>query len=123
MRRANYLEIGWKQITIDKNSPLFEGIEKEFFIFNSHFDEVCNLTGDFDILASSEMCDVQIFQVVGKPVWGLQFHPEIDIESGKKSIEKMKQTFPNLDFDFDRAIEEARDSGISKQLFENFYGI
>jgi len=123
VRRASYLEIGWKRVTAHKASPILEGIEKEFFIFNSHFDEVCNLPDDFEIQASSEMCDVQVFQVVGKPAWGVQFHPEIDMESGKKSIEKLKQQFPDLDFDFEKAINEARDCGISKQLFENFYGI
>jgi GMP synthase-like glutamine amidotransferase len=123
VRRRESPEIGWKKVTVHKSSPLFEGLENEFFIFNSHFDEVHNLTDEFEILASSEMCDAQVFQVVGKPVWGIQFHPEIDIESGKKFIGDLKQIFPDLDFDFNRAINEVNDSGISKKLFENFYGI
>lgn len=123
VRRASYLEIGWKQVTVHKKSPLLEGIPDEFHIFNSHFDEVCNLSDNFEIQAHSELCGVQVFQVKNKPVWGIQFHPEIDIESGKKSIEKMKHKFPDMDFDFDGAINEARDSGISRQLLENFYGI
>jgi hypothetical protein len=31
--------------------------------------------------------------------------------------------FPDLDIDFDRAIAEVNDSGISEKFFENFYGI
>lgn len=123
VRRASYLEIGWKRVTVQKKSPLLEGIPDEFHIFNSHFDEVCNLYADFEIQASSELCGVQVFQVKNKPVWGVQFHPEIDVESGKKSIEKLKGQFPELDFDFDSAIKEVNDSGISGRLFENFYGI
>ena len=84
---------------------------------------MCDLTDDFEVLASSEMCDAQVFQVKEKPVWGIQFHPEIDVESGKKFIGDLKKTFPDSDIDFDRAINEVRDSGISKRFFENFYGI
>lgn len=123
VRRTKTPEIGWKRVTVHKTGPLFEGLENEFFIFNSHFDEVCNLSDDFEIQASSEMCDTQVFQVKGKPVWGIQFHPEIDVESGKKFINDLKQIFPDLDVDFDRAINEVNDSGISKRFFENFYGI
>jgi GMP synthase-like glutamine amidotransferase len=123
VRRAAYLEIGWKMVTVHRKNPLLEGISDEFHIFNSHFDEVCNLSDDFEVQASSELCGVQVFQVKNKPVWGIQFHPEIDVESGRKSIEKLKQQFPDLDFDFDRAIREVNDSGISKRLFENFYGL
>jgi GMP synthase (glutamine-hydrolysing) len=123
VRRRESPEIGWKKVTLHKTGPLFEGLENEFHVFNSHFDEVCNLSDEFEILAFSAVCDAQVFQVRGKPVWGIQFHPEIDVESGKKFIGDLKQMFPELDIDFDRAINEVNDSGISKRFFENFYGI
>ncbi len=123
VRRKKAPEIGWKQVTVHKANTLFKDLENEFYVFNSHFDEVCNLTDKFEILASSEMCDTQVFQLKENPVWGIQFHPEIDVESGKKFIGDLKQMFPDLDTDFDRAINDVKDSGISKKFFENFYGI
>jgi GMP synthase (glutamine-hydrolysing) len=123
VRRAPTPEIGWKKVTVNTENPLFSKIDKEFYIFMSHFDEVCNLSKDFRILASSKFCSVQAFQIIDAPAWGIQFHPEIDIDSGKKSIKDLKQLYPNLNVDFDQIIEETKDSGISQKFFENFFNI
>jgi GMP synthase (glutamine-hydrolysing) len=123
VRKAKKPEIGWKQVTFHKKSPLTDGIQKEFFIFNSHFDEACNLTDEFEILASSEMSEVQAFQIKGAPVWGIQFHPEIDVESGKKFIIDLKELFPHMKEELDQALLDVRDSGVSESLFGNLYKI
>jgi GMP synthase-like glutamine amidotransferase len=120
VRKADLPEIGWKEVTIQDESSLFEGINKKFRVFNSHFDEVCNLEGNFQVLATSDLSSVSAFQVKGSQVWGIQFHPEIDIESGKKFIMDIKHLAPMLDLDWE--IEHAGESGISRTLFENFYG-
>lgn len=121
VRNAEKPEIGWKQVTVNNNNPLFRGIESDFFVYNSHFDEVCNLTGDFEILASSNQCEVQAYQIKNTPMWGVQFHPEIDMESGKKFIMDLSNMFPHLKEELSRSITEARESGISQRFFENFY--
>lgn len=121
VRKAHKPEIGWKHVTFFKDTPLTEGIQKDFFIFNSHFDEVCNLTNEFEILARSKMCEVQAFKIKGVPVWGIQFHPEIDIESGKKFITDLKQIVSHMKEELDQAILHVKDSGVSEDLFGNFY--
>ena len=121
VRRAKIPEIGWKRVTFTEDTPLMNGIQKDFSIFNSHFDEVCNLTKDFTILAHSEMCEVQVFQVKEAPVWGIQFHPEIDVESAKKFIRDLKQIVPHMKEELDQAILEAKDSRLPEDLFGNFY--
>jgi GMP synthase (glutamine-hydrolysing) len=121
VRKAKRPELGWKKVTFTKDTSLVEGIEKEFNIFNSHFDEVCNLSDDFEVLAVSDMSEVQAFQINGAPVWGIQFHPEIDVESGKEFIADLKVLFPHLSQEMDEAILDVNDSGISEELFSNFY--
>ena len=121
VRRAKPPEIGWKEVTVQKDDPLFSNVEKRFFVFNSHFDEVCNLDDNFEMLAASDQSNVSAFQVKGSPVWGIQFHPEINIESGKKFIKDIKHLAPMLDLDWE--IENARESEISKTLFETSYGL
>ena len=123
VRKAKKPEIGWKQVTLHIENPLFAGLENEFFIYNSHFDEVCNLTDDFEILASSNLCQVQAYQIKNKPMWGVQFHPEIDMESGKKFIMDLSRMFPHLKEELERSIIEARESGISEIFFSNFYSL
>ncbi|UCG71019.1 MAG: type 1 glutamine amidotransferase [Thermoplasmata archaeon] len=121
VKRAHKPEIGWKQVTINKDNPLLNGIQKDFLVFNSHFDEVCNLTFDFEVFAYSGQCDVQIFQIRDAPIWGIQFHPEIEVESGKKFIMDLKKIVPHMEKELDQAILEAKESGISERLFQNFY--
>ncbi|UCE39267.1 MAG: type 1 glutamine amidotransferase [Thermoplasmata archaeon] len=123
VRKSKTPEIGWKLVCLTKGNPLFKRLEGDFLVFNSHFDEACNLSDDFNILASSEQCNVQAFQIKNAPVWGVQFHPEIDIESGKKYLMDLKKMFPQLKMKLDEAISEVEDSDISQCFFENFYAI
>jgi GMP synthase (glutamine-hydrolysing) len=123
VRKAEIPEIGWKQVTISNKNPLLRGIENNFFVYNSHFDEVCNLTGDFEILASSNLCDIQAYQIKSAPMWGVQFHPEINMESGKKFILDLSKMFPHLREELSRSITEAREPEISQRFFENFYSL
>ncbi|UCF07178.1 MAG: type 1 glutamine amidotransferase [Thermoplasmata archaeon] len=123
VRKAPKPEIGWKQVRIDKDNPLLFRLQKDFNIFNSHFDEVCNLGGDFEVLAHSAQCDVQAFQVRNAPMWGIQFHPEIDMESGKRFLMDLLQMVPNMKEELHQAIAGAERSQISKRLFDNFYNL
>jgi GMP synthase (glutamine-hydrolysing) len=121
VRRADLPEIGWKNVTVSMDNPLFSRLEKRFTVFNSHFDEVCNLDDRFNVLATSDQTDVSAFQLKAQPVWGIQFHPEINLENGKKFIMDIKHLAPMLDLDWE--IENARESGISRTLFESFYDL
>jgi GMP synthase-like glutamine amidotransferase len=121
VRKAKRPEIGWKQVSASRDNPLLGGIQRDFYVFNSHFDEVCNLTTEFEVFAYSGQCDVQSYQLRNAPMWGIQFHPEIDMESGKKFITDLKKIVPHMENELDQAILEAKESGISRKLFENFY--
>jgi GMP synthase (glutamine-hydrolysing) len=121
VKKAEPPEIGWKEVRVKQDNILFSNTGKEFFVFNSHFDEVCNLGSDFDILAQSNLCSVSAFKKKDSPVYGIQFHPEISVGSGKKFIKDIKHLAPALNLDWE--IKNARDSGISKTLFDTFYSL
>ncbi len=78
VRHAKEPEFGWRKIRLDIADPLFAGLAPEVVAFCSHFDEVHNLPPDAVILAASDQCPVQAFRMRGQPVWGIQFHPEMD---------------------------------------------
>ena len=65
------------KININNDENLFEGLAPEMEVWSSHKDEVTETPQDFDILASSNLCDVESFKHKDKEVYGIQFHPEV----------------------------------------------
>jgi GMP synthase (glutamine-hydrolysing) len=72
-------EFGKVEIKIDVvDSPIFENIPNHFIAWESHNDEVALLPKDFINLAHSENCKIQAMAHKNKPLYGLQFHPEVE---------------------------------------------
>ncbi len=86
VRRCAFHEIGWFPIKITKESSLL-GKKRIIYAFSSHFDEVFNLGESFTVLSTSENCEIQAFQWKEKPVWGLQYHPEITVQEAIQYIQ------------------------------------
>ncbi len=65
------------KINITNDKSLFEGLGSQMDVWSSHKDEVKTIPEDFEILASSNLCDVESFKHKDKEVYGIQFHPEV----------------------------------------------
>ena len=65
------------KININTDENLFEGLAPEMDVWSSHKDEVTKIPEDFEILASSNLCDIESFKHKDKDVYGIQFHPEV----------------------------------------------
>ena len=65
------------KININNDENLFEGLAPEMDVWSSHKDEVKTIPQDFEILASSNLCDIESFKHKSKDVYGIQFHPEV----------------------------------------------
>jgi len=63
---------------LKEGDSLFEGVPKKSIVWESHNDEVTLLPKDFEQLAKSEDCKIQAMRHKEKPVYGLQFHPEVE---------------------------------------------
>lgn len=59
-------------------SPLFRGVPSESTVWESHHDDVSQVPKDFEVLASSERCQVQAMQDRTLSRFGVQFHPEVE---------------------------------------------
>lgn len=119
-RKTEIPEFGFREIEIQPN-PLFAGIENPVFL-ESHYDEVCNLTSDFKIIATNKNCEVQAFQYQDRPIWGTQFHPEITYLYSKKMIRDHLQEKPEDKRYFENQIKVPSQVEQNFKIFRNFLG-
>ncbi len=74
-------EVGSHQVelnSIGKMDPLFEGMSTTFTGQFGHNDRVIDLGPDLEELAYTKLCPNQVIRLRDKPVYGTQFHSELD---------------------------------------------
>ncbi len=70
-------EFGRAQCRIQERDGLFGGVPEETTVWMSHGDQVQGVNSDFVPLAATETCPVAAVRHRSRPVFGLQFHPEV----------------------------------------------
>lgn len=121
VRRSPTSELGWLEIRRTARNPLFDGVPERFPCFVSHFDEVTPGLPELDVFAASERCAVQGYQVRGKPIWGLQFHPEMPLEESTQLVHSNAPRHAHITESPEELLARAvsaREVGL--QLFANF---
>ncbi len=71
-------EFGKTLVSVVDEDDLFKGLPETFIAWESHNDEVTELPPGFKLLANSETCPVQAMKHETRPLYGLQFHPEVE---------------------------------------------
>jgi GMP synthase (glutamine-hydrolysing) len=74
---ATSREFGRAQCRIQDPNGLFTGVPLETVVWMSHGDQVQSITGDFVPLAATATCPIAAVRHRTRPVYGLQFHPEV----------------------------------------------
>jgi GMP synthase-like glutamine amidotransferase len=112
IRRRLYPEVGWVPIQVPRPCRLLGGAGS-FYVFSVHFDEVIGLPDPFEVLASTETCPIQAFALKGRPVWGVQPHPEIDGPAARRLLRDYSGLFPDVRPLYEKALASPyRDSGL-----------
>ena len=71
-------EYGRAQLRLDaQGDPLFEGVPVESVVWMSHGDRVTALPEGFQVVGTSENSPYAVIRHAQKPLYGLQFHPEV----------------------------------------------
>jgi GMP synthase (glutamine-hydrolysing) len=70
-------EFGRAHCRIGEADGLFTGVPEETVVWMSHGDQVQTVSGDFVPLAATDTCPVAAVRHRSRPVFGIQFHPEV----------------------------------------------
>lgn len=71
----------WQSIKFTDQSVLLAGIEKHDFM-EDHCEYI-TLPLEFKLVGSSSVCEVEVMEHKSKPIYGVQFHPEVSGAQGK----------------------------------------
>ena len=90
VEKSDKREYGRASLTIKNKNELLKNVSQTSAVWMSHSDTIKKLPDDFEILATTESIPVAAFKRISpyeKPLYGLQFHPEVyHSAEGKKII-------------------------------------
>ncbi len=113
-------EFGYAKLKITNHDNIFQGLADEEIVWMSHGDKVHNINAEFECLAYSDNCEYGAIKHKEKPLYCLQFHPEVvHTQNGAKMLNNFvdlvgfKKDWTSLSF-----IENSIDQ-IRKQVGDN----
>jgi GMP synthase-like glutamine amidotransferase len=118
VRRNSAPEVGWTQIETLSRVPLFEGLPNRFFSFSNHYDIVSKVPPGSQVFAKSDDCQIQGFRILGKPLYGVQFHPETENEGAERTYRELKSKGEESHFQNWKRRAQLKIPG--SKIFENF---
>ncbi len=77
VRAAEKPEFGKTEIIIDHENDIFKELPEKQTVWNSHNDEVSEISDKLEVLAHSNDCEFEAVKHKEKPIYGVQFHPEV----------------------------------------------
>jgi GMP synthase (glutamine-hydrolysing) len=75
--RAACREYGVAEVNIDNAVGVLKGLGAKETVWMSHGDTVSAVPAGFEVLAHTESCPVAAYRSLQKPIYGLQWHPEV----------------------------------------------
>jgi len=71
---GGYAEV---QVEVIDEDQILKGLPRSFRAWASHADQVTKLPADFQVLARSQVCEIESMRHVDRPMFGVQWHPEV----------------------------------------------
>ncbi len=88
VERATRREYGRAVLEVQTSNGLFRDIPSRTTVWMSHSDHLTAIPPGFEIIASTENAPVAAIAAIDRPIYGVQFHPEVvHTEHGKQILE------------------------------------
>jgi GMP synthase (glutamine-hydrolysing) len=116
VEKADRREFGRSELIVDDDSDLLAEIPEESIVWMSHGDHIKELPANYEIIAHTNNAHVAAVRHAEKPVYGVQFHPEVvHTVHGKQilknfvySISKLKGSWTAQSF-IESTVQEIRE--------------
>lgn len=116
----NGFEVGWKEINFLDDAMKFLAVNKTERVWQHHFDEVVELPKGSIHLATNSHTNVQAYVNYQQHLFGTQFHPEFDKNSGNKYFIKDRKFIEEHNLRVDEIIKKEPTFEAGK-IFFNFF--
>jgi GMP synthase (glutamine-hydrolysing) len=109
------------ELTADGLSdPLFSGLPPVFAAQLGHHDRIVDLPPDLVELARSARCPYQVVRIPGKPIYGTQFHPEMNHEQLRERLDVYRDSYLPDAAEYERLLGNLRPSPEARSLLRRF---
>jgi GMP synthase (glutamine-hydrolysing) len=70
---------GYAEVAVEvlKEDDILKGLPARFTTWASHMDQVSVLPEGFEVLARSNVCEIEAMKHINRPLYGVQWHPEV----------------------------------------------
>ncbi|MCC6872310.1 MAG: type 1 glutamine amidotransferase [Candidatus Fermentibacter daniensis] len=113
-------ETGWLAVHWSPAASGMIGIPRVTRVFQFHYDEVVVLPDGGVVLGWSPVTSIESFVSLEAGLFGVQFHPEFDRESGNALFSKERDKIAASGLDADRLIEDGPDPAVDGRFFRFF---
>jgi GMP synthase (glutamine-hydrolysing) len=104
VEKAEKREFGRAELFIDDHSGLFRGIDDGTIVWMSHGDHIKNLPEPYEAIAHTANAPVAAVKHSDKPIYGVQFHPEVvHTDEGKTILGNFVKNIANCSGDWTAA--------------------
>jgi len=103
-----------------RSDPLFDGLPDRFYVQLGHKDWVSELGPGWVNLAVSDLCRNQAIRLIGKPVYGTQFHSEMNENRLRERLEVYVDSYVPDQEQYEEIIRRLRPSLEADGLMRRF---
>ena len=118
----NGFEVGWSEVSFTDFGQDRLGVGGNERVWQHHFDEVVELPEGSELVATNEHAPIQAYINREQNLFGMQFHPEFDLEIGNKIYLRDKALIEAHGYDVAEMVGERPSLDTGTVFFGRFLG-
>jgi len=119
----NGLEAGWRSVTFVNGAMNLFGVRESERVWQHHFDEVTELPEGSELLATNPHSNIQAYINDEQRLFGTQFHPEFDRDTGNKIFVEDSELLKKNGYDADALIKQGPSFNVGNVFFGFFLSL